>query len=136
MKSEYFFPFSLWSNHVVREKPILVPRSLPKLLQNKKNVDHPTDGTYQGQSNSIATTTHTKGNRGVTVRHQELYDGYGGGRMELVILDLKELRSQCHLPKSQTPLRKVMEERHCLQNSRPEGRTSTSFGSKSPQTSL
>lgn len=51
---------------------------LPKLLQDNKKVDHPTDGAYQGQSNSIAITTCAKGNRGIAATHQELCDGYGG----------------------------------------------------------
>lgn len=74
-------------------KPISAPRSLPKLLQGEKQVDDPIDGTYQGQSNSVATTTCAKGNERVTARYQGLCDGYGGGRIERVTLDLKELRS-------------------------------------------
>lgn len=55
--------------------------------------DDPIDGDYQGQSNSVATTTCARGNGGVTARQQGLCGDTGEGRMELVTLDLAELKS-------------------------------------------
>ena len=105
----------------------------PKFLHGEKEVDSPIDGSCQGQSNSVATTT-------CQVRWRShslgLCGGDGEGRIEIVTLGLKELKSWSHLPKAQAPLRKVIDERSCLETSRPEGGTRTILGSKSPQISL
>lgn len=85
---------------------------------------------------SLTRTTCTKGNRGVTARHQGVCDDNGGGRMEIVTLDLGKLRSRFYLPKPQKTLRKVMDERECQETSGPEGSTRTALGSKSPRISL
>lgn len=111
VKADWFLSISFWGNSVMKGKPLLVPRRLPRLCQGKKGVDDPIDGTCQRQSNPVARTTGAKGNGRVIVRHQ-------GGRFLMTMrqagwsypaltLENGDHVSTCQ--KAQMPLRKVKE---------------------------
>lgn len=118
-------------------KPLLVPRRLPRLLQGKKGVDDPIDGTYQRQNNPVARTTGAKGNGRIIDRHQGGFsDDNEASRIELPSFDLGERRSCFHLPKSTDATEESKAERCCRETSGPEGNISTALGSKSPQISF
>lgn len=118
---------------MVKGQPRFAPRRPPRLLHGKKGVDDAIDGTYQRQSCPVARPTGAKSNgsqrlmsRGFLMTMRQ-----AGWRYAALILGNRDHVSTCQ--KAQMPLRKVADDRSCLETSGLEGKTRTALNSKAPK---